>query len=527
MLEMIQAYRKWWVLTAVICAFAMVFADASALPVSLPSIQKQLDVPEDALEWIVNAYLLALAVLIILGGQFSDKYGARNVFLIGTIIFICTSLVCALAPSAEWLIVGRVLQGVGGALMIPSSSPLLRNVVPAREFGKISGIHLSIASVFLMLGPALGGVLVEYLNWRWIFWINLPLAVLGIAITLFAVPKDKVEKRPMEVFDWLGFITLSLFLVGLVFSLMQGAAWGWLNPILMGCYAVSFVSLLIFLWLEPKHPNPFVDLSLFKMGYFPNCIFIMLTMHAVYILTVFFAIYLQYVLQLSPVRAGLIIVCIQVPVLFSSYLAGYLMDRFGPRLPGSIGTLAVSCGCFWIGTFVGRQSVDWLLPGFILFGLGGPFINISMMTMVISSAAANRRGIASGIGNATRQMGATLGLALFGTTIFEVSEHQFKHWLSLLPGTPIQPISVDSILSGFYIPPPTAFGHQLFNAAAHAYTDGFKIGVIIAGSLAFIAFLSVRRMPKVNIFSEKYQASLLEPKENGSGKAVGSLAKES
>ncbi len=161
--------RKWWVLAAASSALAMIFVDQSALPIALPSIQRELHFSPDALAWVINAYLLALAVFIILGGKLGDKFGHRNLFLIGMLVFIISSILCAMTPVPGWLIVARALQGLGGALMMPSSSPLFRTTVTANEFGKMAGLYVAIASVFLIIGPSLGGFLTTYLSWRWIF----------------------------------------------------------------------------------------------------------------------------------------------------------------------------------------------------------------------------------------------------------------------------------------------------------------------------------------------------------------------
>lgn len=495
MRNLTTSQRKFWVMTATICSLGMIFFDASALPIALPSMQKQLHLSASGVHWIINAYLLVLAVLILLGGKLADRFGSKGLFILGMSIFTLSSLTCALAHSESSLIISRIFQGIGGALLVPTGSPLFRSVVTPEEFGKLTGMYLSLSSLFLILGPTLGGVMVEYLSWRWIFWINLPTAIFSSAIIYLVIPPNHF-KLVTEKFDWAGFITLSIFLVSLVFALMQGSSWGWSNPTILGCFLASLISGFLFIWIELKQASPYVHIELFRLSHFSNCILMLLIMQIVFVTGIFFALFLQYTHQLSPVEAGLVLLTMQLPVVIFSNLAGYLLDRWGPRLPATIGSVSAFLSCLWIALFANSPGIGWLLPGFFLFGFSIPLTNLSLIVTCISSAAPERRGIASAITHTVRQVGASVGLAIFSTIIVGFSNYYFNHWLSKARLLAQPGVSIENILAKHSSA--MAQWHQL---AMQSYSRGFAYAMLVAAGLCALAVLISWRLPKTNIFS--------------------------
>lgn len=496
-----SSQRKWWVLAATSGALSLIFLDQSALPVALPTIQRELDLSLALSPWVMNAYILVLAVLIILGGKLGDRWGHRRLLLSGMSLFVIASILCAVAPTGEWLVVSRALQGAGGALMMPSSGPLFRTVVDANEYGKMIGIYVSIASVFLIVGPSLGGLLTAYLSWRWIFWINFPVALAAILITIFVIPPDVEHPLREKTFDWLGFFSLTLFVTCLVFAFMQGGALGWTSPIIISCFVLSPLALIVFLKAGQRHPTPFVDLALFKDACIARCTFIMMLIQMAYMSIIFWAIFLQNTLFLSPLKTGIYLLAAQVPVLFFSNVAGRMLDRFGPRLPVTLGIGMIAISSLWIAIFSWQHAFIWLFPALLLFGMGSPLVSIGVMSTVVSAARAEKRGIVSGVIGAARQIGGAVGLALLVALVVHITEYGMSQWLSsdgnIFPNLHVG--QLNALLNGTPLPEQlhlslveTTAAHT---AAIHAYTLGFSGMMCVVTAFAFISLWIASKLP--------------------------------
>jgi EmrB/QacA subfamily drug resistance transporter len=493
--------RKWWVLAATSSSLAMVFLDQSALPIALPSIQRDLGLSHTLLPWVINAYVLALAVLIILGGKLGDKLGHRKIFLSGMILFIGSSILCALTSTGEWLIASRALQGIGGALMIPTAGPLFRSIVGPEEFGKMIGLYVSIASVFLIFGPTLGGFLTTYLNWRWIFWINFPVAFAAILITVFLVPKDVAHPLREKGFDWLGFISLSVFVICLVFAFMQGDSLGWTSALISSCFFVATLALFVFIKTEQKHPTPFVDFSLFKDACISRCVLIISLVQVSYMSFIFWAIFLQNTLFLSSFKTGVYLLSAQVPVLFCSAIAGRMLDRFGPRLPVSLGTAMLMVSSLWIAIFCWQHNFSWLFPALLLFGIGSPLISIGVMSTTVSKAPSEKRGVVSGITSGVRQIGGAIGLAFLVALMTHMTNHGMLHWLKNSGGAlaRFHPDQLNQLLNGTPLPGNLHLNATelaaVHTAAINAYTLGFSCVMFVVAFFSFISFWIARKLP--------------------------------
>jgi EmrB/QacA subfamily drug resistance transporter len=495
--------HKWWVIIATSLALAMIFVDMSALPIALPSMQTDLQASQNQLHWIINAYLLSLAVLIILGGKLGDRIGHRKVFVMGAAVFILSSIGCGLTPTGNWIILARVLQGVGGAFMMPAASPLFRSVVAPEEVGKMAGIYVSIASIFLILGPTLGGFLTQYLSWRWIFWINFPLGIVAISIILRIVPKDQAVRKK-ENFDWWGFSWLTISLIALVYGLMEGPTLGWSSKIILGCFLVSIITAYTFLRSAKHQTHPFLDLSLFRNQHFAFSIYILLIMQCVFMATVFWAIFFQDMLGLSAAKAGLFMLSAQAPILITSQIAGRMFDRYGPQLPTRLGAVLITFSGLWMTIFCWQASYWWLLPALVLFGFGSPFINLTNISSIVSAVPAEKRGMASGIGSAVRQIGGSVGLAVLGALMGTISLYQLKATLSHT-GT----ISTDMLNMGMskifsYTPTYLASHPQadsLYHAAKYAYTLAFSIMMGLVTVLSLSIFFLAKKLPNRSIFA--------------------------
>ncbi len=248
-------YRKWISLGALIPAIAMVFVDQSVLPVALPTIQSQLGATHSQLWWCINSYLLVAAVLMLAGGKLGDWIGYRKTFMWGVFIFALASALCGLSLHVGFLIGARGLQGVGAALMIPASSPLIMSLFSHKDRGKAIGINVSVSSLFLVVAPLIGGYFTESLSWRWIFWINLPLAAIGLILIPILIP---VSPHKKQVFDFFGFSFFTVSASCFVTLIMQGGEWGWISPLSGSFFALGLVSAWLLVQREKRSKHPFI-----------------------------------------------------------------------------------------------------------------------------------------------------------------------------------------------------------------------------------------------------------------------------
>ncbi len=257
--------RKQLILVAMISSTSMIFLNATIFPVALPTIQQELHVSLSVLQWIINAYLLSTAVFVIAGGKIADLIGARKVFCIGVAIYSLASVMGALAETGWWLVMSRAIQGAGGAMISPAGMTLLIHAFPENKRGKAIGIVVAVGALFLSLGPFIGGVLTQYLSWRWAFLINPPIAIFGIVMILRAVPKSKTQN---ERFDFLGFITMALAISSLTIGLMEGKKWGWDSWQTIFFFLLSITLFLAARGLERFERHPFFNFSLLKNRFF-------------------------------------------------------------------------------------------------------------------------------------------------------------------------------------------------------------------------------------------------------------------
>ncbi len=437
--------RKWWVLAAMSSCCSVIFLDQSVMPVALPTIHREFAMSELGMQWIINSYLLALTTLVLAGGRLGDMLGHRKIFTIGMLIFGIASIFCGFSYSTEWLIMGRVLQGIGGSLIIPTAPAMLAPAFPHNQQGRAFGLYIGIGALFLSLGPIVGGVFTQYLNWRYIFWVNIPIIILGLLLTYICVHKS--PQRKDESFDYLGFFTTAFGIVCIVMGIMQGSDWGWTHwsvPTLIFTGIFLILALALF---DRDVKDPFIDYRLFRdMSYIAGncCVFIT---QFLLMLTIFWAIYFQATLHYSPSFAGLWSMIASCPVLFFSHVAGYLADRFGPKLPILLGFFLIAIGITWF-VLVPTPPTPWyLLPFTLCFGSGVTMVMLPSFTLSMMTVPPYKRGIASGINNTLRQFSSTLGLAAFGQIFLSLQVHLFqKRLLSDDATASLDPLSFDGLL---------------------------------------------------------------------------------
>jgi len=406
--------KKWWVFLVTTSGTSVVFLDNTVMPVALPTIQKELLFSHLALVWVVNAYLLSLTSLLLIGGRLCDLFGKRVLLVTGLSLFGFGSLVSAVSMTQVWMIMGRVIQGAGGALTIPATAALLISTFPKGERARAIGINTGISSIFLILGPAVGGFFTEYLSWRGIFYLNIPLVIFGITMAFLIL---RPGKRKKETFHFTGALMMLCAAVTLVVGLMQGNEWGWTSRLTLTLLFASPIFFFLFWWISTHTPHPLIDFHLFKNHLFTlSNIFIFLT-QVIIMVTVLWAIYFQNQLHYTPAQTGLIIFVAVFPVFMMAPLGGYLGDRFGPRTPLLIGFSLLTFSLFWLLSTVHAKTLALLFPGLLCFGGGIPMILSPAIALALSQVSSDKLGSAAGITTETRQLASTVGIAVL-TTIY-------------------------------------------------------------------------------------------------------------
>jgi EmrB/QacA subfamily drug resistance transporter len=406
--------RKWWTLGAMCFALFMLMLDNTVVNVALPSIQQDLDASISGLEWTVNGYTLSIAVLLVTGGRLGDIFGRRRMFLAGIVIFALSSATAGFAPDATALVLSRVVQGVGAALMMPGTLSIITDAFPPEERGKAMGTWAGVSALALAIGPVVGGFLTEHVSWRAIFYLNIPVAIVAVAATIFAVRESRDTSVGKDI-DYPGVAVLTVGLSALVLSLVEGNAWGWGSPKILALFAVAALALPLFVWVENRVKAPMVQFDLLSDRNFLGAVVVAMVI-SFSMLGVFFflALYMQDILGYTPLEAGIRFLPSTVMIVGVAPVAGRLADRFGPRwlIAGGLTIVSASLLIF-SGIAVDSSYLD-LLPGFMLLGIGIAMTMSPMTSAAMNAVPVQKAGIASGVLSMFRMVGGSLGIAVTG-----------------------------------------------------------------------------------------------------------------
>jgi EmrB/QacA subfamily drug resistance transporter len=406
--------RKWWTLGAMCFALFMIMLDNTVVNVALPSIQRDLHASISGLEWTINGYTLSFAVLLATGGRLGDIFGRRCMFLFGVVIFTLTSATAGFAQSSTDLVISRVFQGVGAALMMPATLSIITDAFPAEERGKAMGMWAGVSALALAVGPVLGGFLTEHVSWRAIFYLNIPVAIGAVTAALFAVRESRDTTVGREV-DYAGVATLTVGLTALILALVEGNAWGWGSPEIVGLLVGSVLALAGFVAVEQRVKAPMVEFGLLSDRNFLGAVVVALIVSFAMLGVFFFlALYMQNILHYSPLEAGVRFLPSTLMIVGVAPLAGRLSDRYGPRwlIAGGLVIVAASLASF-SGIAVDSGYLD-LLPGFVLLGIGIAMTMSPMTSAAMNAVAVEKAGIASGVLSMFRMVGGSLGVAVTG-----------------------------------------------------------------------------------------------------------------
>jgi EmrB/QacA subfamily drug resistance transporter len=409
--------NPWLVLVLVCLAQFMVVLDATVVNVSLPAIQKDLDMSPTDLQWVVNSYALIFGGFLLLGGRAGDLLGRKRLFLAGLVIFTGASLLNGLANSSEFLILARGLQGLGAALVSPAALSIVTTTFrEGEERTKAMGVWSAIAAGGGAVGLLVGGILTDLFSWPWIFFVNVPIGIAAFILSLKYVPESKDEKVH-RAFDIAGAITVTAGLVALVYGIVKAEEKGWVSAHTLGFGVLAAVLLGSFVWIESRSAEPLVRLEIFLLRTIRSANLVMLIVASgLFAMFYFNSLYVQRVLGYSPIEAGLAFVPFTIGIVIGAGLSQTLVKRIGLRSVGIIGMLLGTAGMLlFLRLDVGGDYVTDLLPGIVLVSIGMGMTFVPVTLIATSGIEAGDAGLASGLLNTSQQVGGALGLAILST----------------------------------------------------------------------------------------------------------------
>lgn len=406
--------RRWWVLAGSCAGLTVLMLDSTVVNLALPELRRALDASTAQIQWVPNAYLLTIAALVVTAGRLGDILGRRRVFLAGMALFGIGAMVSGIAGTANEVIFGRVVQGVGAALILPLSLTLVNDAFPPEDRGRAMGVWAAVSSIALALGPVIGGVLAG-IDWRLIFLVTLPVIVFGFIVVRWAATETKDETATGRI-DWIGVFLLSIGLTALTVGLVQAEDWGWDAPPTLGLVAGGLVALVLFWFVEHRVDDPIVDFTLFRNGpYFGASAAAFALVGSYWVVMFFQPQYLQDILGYSAPAAGLLILPITLPMVVMSPFVDRLVKWIGPRVVMGTGMLLGLAGLIVQGRLGADTGYGLLLVGFLLFGVGLGLVYAPMQTAAMAAMPQAKAGIASGVLAMNRILSGALTLAITGS----------------------------------------------------------------------------------------------------------------
>jgi EmrB/QacA subfamily drug resistance transporter len=483
--------HKWWTLVAVCLGTFMLLLDVTIVNVALPDIQNNLHASFSDLQWVVDAYALTLAALLLTAGSLADLFGRRRLYVVGLALFTVASLLCGVAGDTLLLQLSRGLQGIGGAVMFSVSLALLADAFRGKDRGTAFGIWGAITGLAVAIGPLLGGALTSGLSWRWIFFVNLPIGVIAVLITLAKVAESKAPqaRRP----DWAGVVVFTVALSALVYGLIESNQRSFSDGLVLGCLIGAAALLILFVVIELRGKAPMFDLSLFRLPTFTGGSVAAFGMSAsIFAVLLYLVLYIQDVLGFDALATGVRLLVLSGGILITSTIAGRLTSKVPVRFLIGPGLLLVGVGLLLMRGLDAHSTWTHLIPGLIIAGFGVGMVNPPLASTAVGVVKPQQAGMASGISSTFRQVGIATGIALLGTLFSSKVTSEVTSAVSGIPGlsgqagriaTAVQSGAVGQTLQNL----PVAVRGQVAELTKTAFTTGLDRILLVAAVIVLVA----------------------------------------
>jgi EmrB/QacA subfamily drug resistance transporter len=467
---------RWTVLGMVSIGIFMGTLDASIVNISLPKISFYFQVPLSGMvEWVIIAYLMVIASTLLTLGRLSDIIGRKLIWVTGLGVFTAGSALCGAAPSLPFLVVSRAFQGLGGAMTMSVSTAMIIHAFPVGERGRALGLVGAVVAVGISAGPTLGGIITQALSWRWIFYVNLPIGIVGVIAAIRLLPERVRITGTQKRFDPVGATLFSLGMTFLMLGMSFGREAGWLSPVILGAFAVAAVLLIAFLFVENRIEHPIVDLSIFRSRLFSAALASsLLSFLALFAVAFLMPFYLQELLRFEPGRAGLVLTAVPITLSLVAPVSGWLSDRFGSRVLSSLGLAVASTGLFFLSRLTHQATLFGIVWPLVVVGLGQGLFQSPNNNAIMSSVPPNRIGIASGFLATVRVLGQGFSVALAGAVFTSLGGAQAGALMVKNAG------------------PPAAFLQDTF---VHAFHVAMLTSMVIASAGVFTSLVRGRSRP--------------------------------
>jgi EmrB/QacA subfamily drug resistance transporter len=484
--------RKWWTLIAVCTGVFMLLLDITIVNVALPQIESAFKASLSDLQWVIDAYALTLAALLLTAGSIADLAGRRRVFATGIVVFTLGSVLCGAAQSSLFLSLARALQGVGGAIMFATALALLAQAFPPRERGVAFAAFGAVTGVAVAVGPVLGGAITSGLSWRWIFFVNVPIGVAALLITLRRVDESRLPGAPRP--DVPGFVTFSLALAGLVFGLIRSQAEGWGSVQVLGPLVACVVLLVAFIAIELRVRQPMLDLGLLRVPTFNGGLVAAWAVSAsIFSMLTYLVIYFQNLMGYSAVAAGIRFLPMTGAIFLIAGIAGRLTTKVQIRFLIGAGFGFVVVGMLLMRGLTPADSWTHFLPGFIVAGVGAGLINVPLASTAVAVVPAERAGMASGINSTLRQVGIATGVAALGTILTSAVKSQVVSHLAHTPLAAQSHALATAISAGGVKQALAHAPHQvqglILAAAKGSFVDALNTILLVGAGVAFVGMV--------------------------------------
>ncbi|HXW87238.1 MAG TPA: MFS transporter [Streptosporangiaceae bacterium] len=487
----LQRGNKWWTLVAVCLGTFMLLLDITIVNVALPDIQRALNSTFSDLQWIIDAYALTLAAFLLTAGSLADMYGRRLLYLIGLAIFTCASVLCGFATSTLMLQLSRAVQGVGGAIMFAVSLALLADAFRGKDRGVAFGVWGAITGLAVAIGPLLGGILTTGISWRWIFFVNAPIGVVAIVISVRRVSESREPQASRP--DWAGFALFTVALASLVYGLIESNERGFTDSLVLTCFAVAFVLLLAFVLVERVGSHPMFDLKLFRLPTFCGGLVAAFGLSAsIFSMLLYLVLYLQDILGFSALGTGVRVMVLSGAILLAATVSGRLSSRVPVRLLIGPGLLLIGVSLLLMRGLNASSLWTHLIPGMIVGGIGVGLVNPPLASTAVGVVPPQRAGMASGINSTFRQVGIATGIALLGSLFSNKVRDEVMARVSAAPGlsghagqisSAVQSGEIGSVIHR--LPPAAAQTVGLITRSA--FTAGLNEILLVSAIIALVA----------------------------------------